>query len=220
MSFYSPLWKRSGRFWTNLNPFVPFFVEIELSVVKRNIFRFRQYIFNILLPPNLPSPPGKERSSLFKIFESGSPYNALCHLAEIGPLVLGKIFKICQFIFTISKLAPLWWSCEYIFESPFPKNSLCCLVEIGPVVLEKRWIWKCEKFTNRQADIRQATRKAHLSFQLRWAKGIFSGKAPHLHSCLTWWLDSIVSRMRPKKTRSHIIRCGTIKISPRWRQLH
>ena len=105
---------------------MPFFVEIDPSVVKRNIFRFRQYIFNILLPPNFPPPPGKERSSLFKIFESGSPYNALCHLAEIGPLVLGKIFKICQFIFTISKLAPLRRSVVTpyfnIFEFPFTQE--------------------------------------------------------------------------------------------------
>ena len=35
--------------------------------------------------------------------------------------------------------------------------------------------WKCEKFTDRQTDNgQQENRKAHLSFQLRWAKNVFA----------------------------------------------
>ena len=49
------------------------------------------------------------------------------------------------------------------------------LVKIGPVVLEKKSkIWKVyrqmDRQTDRQTDGRQAIRKAHWSFQLRWAK--------------------------------------------------
>ena len=61
---------------------------------------------------------------------------------------------------------------------------LCAnLVEIGPVVLEKKmkmWVYRrtdretdreTERQTDRQTDDgRQVIRKAHLSFQLRWAK--------------------------------------------------
>ena len=56
------------------------------------------------------------------------------------------------------------------------------LVEIGPVVLEKKMkMWKVYRQTDRQTDGRtdgqtdagrQVIRKAHLSFQLRWAKNI------------------------------------------------
>ena len=50
------------------------------------------------------------------------------------------------------------------------------LVEIGPVVLEKKMkMWKVYRQTDRQTDRRtddgrHVIRKAHLSFQLRWAK--------------------------------------------------
>ena len=52
------------------------------------------------------------------------------------------------------------------------------LVEIGPVVLEKKMkMWKVYRLTDGQTDRqtddgRQVIRKAHLSFQLRWAKNI------------------------------------------------
>ena len=49
------------------------------------------------------------------------------------------------------------------------------LVAIGPVVLEKMIMWKVYRQTDgrkdgRTDDGRQVSRKAHLSFQLRWAK--------------------------------------------------
>ena len=64
-----------------------------------------------------------------------------------------------------------------------PRMLVTRLVEIGPVVLEKKMkMWKVregrtDRRTDRQTDDeRQVIRKAHLSFQLRWAKnkGIFS----------------------------------------------
>ena len=61
------------------------------------------------------------------------------------------------------------------FESSEPKNALC---QVWSKLVQ--WFWrrsqKCEKFTDRQTTDRQtddrqkAIRKAHLSFQLRWAK--------------------------------------------------
>ena len=69
-------------------------------------------------------------------------------------------------------------------ESPSPKDALCQVwLKLARWFWRRRW--KCEKFTDRRMDGRtyrqtdgrrttddgrQVIRKAHLSFQLRWAK--------------------------------------------------
>ena len=59
-------------------------------------------------------------------------------------------------------------------ESPSPKDALCQVwLELAQWFLRRRW--KCEKFTDGRTegwmdDGQQAIRKAHLSFQFRWAK--------------------------------------------------
>ena len=87
-------------------------------------------------------------------------------LVEIG-LVEKKIFKFRQCIFTdsLEKGKALHLIKP---EFPSPKDALLpSLVEIAQVVLEKRMkMWKVYG----QMDGWQAIRKAHLSFQLRWAK--------------------------------------------------
>ena len=85
-------------------------------------------------------------------------------------------------------LSPLWKGWSPSFEQTwFPFTQGCfvpSLVEIGPVVLEKKMkMWKVYRQKDRQTDRqtdgqtdgrtdagRQLIRKAHLSFQLRWAK--------------------------------------------------
>ena len=98
-------------------------------------------------------------------------------LVKIGQVVLEKkIFKSCQFIFIIFKLSPLWEGRGPSFDQtwiPFTQGYFVpSLVEIGPVVLEKKIkMWKIYRQTDGQTDDgRQVVRKAHLSFQLRWAK--------------------------------------------------
>ena len=98
-------------------------------------------------------------------------------LVEIDPVVLKKqIFKVCQCIFVISLLSPLGKGCCLSFaEIWIPITQGCFVasfVEIGPVVLKKKMkMWKVYRQTDRQMDDRQQViRKAHLSYQLRWAK--------------------------------------------------
>ena len=94
---------------------------------------------------------------------------------EIGPLFLEKKFLNFVNVFLLflyhlpfrKKVAP---SFE---ETWIPFTQGCFVpsfVEIGPVVLEKKMkMWK----VYRRTDGRQVIRKAHLSFQPRWAKNIF-----------------------------------------------
>ena len=103
-------------------------------------------------------------------------------LVEIGPVVLvKKIFKFCQYIFTLLKLSPLWkWRGPSIDHILILLTQGCfarSLIEIGPVVLEKRR--QCEKFTTTTMPPTTTTttdngqiviRKAHLNHRLRWAK--------------------------------------------------
>ena len=62
-------------------------------------------------------------------------------------------------------------------ESPLPKDALCQVwLKLAQWFWRRRW--KCEKFTDRRTDGqtdagRQVIRKAHLSFQLRWAKNVW-----------------------------------------------
>ena len=60
-------------------------------------------------------------------------------------------------------------------ESPSPRDTLCQF-EIGPVVLVKKInMWKVYGQMNVQTDDGwQLNRKAHLSFQLRWAKNLLT----------------------------------------------
>ena len=68
------------------------------------IFKVCQYIFAM----SLLSPLGKGRGSSFE--QTWIPITQGClvlSLIEIGPVVLKKIFKVCQCIFAISLLSPL-----------------------------------------------------------------------------------------------------------------
>ena len=78
-------------------------------------------------------------------------------------------------------------------ESPSPRDTLCQVwLKLAQWFWRRRW--KCEKFTDRQTDRRtdgrtdgqtddgrQVIRKAHLSFQLRWAK-----RFHHQFECLLY----------------------------------
>ena len=71
-------------------------------------------------------------------------------LVEIGPLVLDKILKRCNFLKTISQLSLGKGVALYLnkIESPSPKNDILpSLIKIDPVVVEKKM---CQKFTDRQ----------------------------------------------------------------------
>ena len=93
-------------------------------------------------------------------------------LVEIGPVVLEKIFKSCQFIFIISQIYPLLEGLGPSFEKtwiPFTQGYFVpSLVEIGPVVLEKKMkMWKVYRQTHRRTD-RQTT-DDRWSEKLTWA---------------------------------------------------
>ena len=90
---------------------------------------------------------------------------------RISPVVLEKkIFKFRQCIFAISFLFPLAWKRAGPFylnklESPSPKDVYAKFVQNWPSgSWEEDENMKCLK-----TDGQQAIRKAHLSFQLRWA---------------------------------------------------
>ena len=91
------------------------------------------------------------------------------------PSSFGEV-KIRQYIFVISLLFPLENGVALHlnkFESPSPKDALCQVWLKLAKWFCRRW-WKCEKFTadRRTNDGQQAIRKAHLSFQLSWAKNV------------------------------------------------
>jgi hypothetical protein len=95
---------------------------------------------------------------------------------EFGLLVLEKIFKNFHCIFTLPLSSPLGEGISPSFEQtwiPSPKDDLC---QFWLKLVQ--WFWrrsqKCKSLqTDRQMDTgQQAIRKAHLSFQLRWAKEI------------------------------------------------
>ena len=103
-------------------------------------------------------------------------------LDEIGSVVLEKkILKISSMIF-----------CYFVIISPWKlvwpfmwTNFVPSLVEIGPVVLEKKMkLWK----VYRQTDRWQVIRKAHLCFQLKWAKKDFKNqrKCKEIQYFLNW----------------------------------
>ena len=63
-------------------------------------------------------------------------------------------------------------------ESPSPKDALWQIwLKLAQWFLRRRW--KCEKFTDRRTDDgQQVIRKAHLNFQLRWAKNRMPQQVP------------------------------------------
>ena len=95
-------------------------------------------------------------------------------LVKTGPVVLQKIFKCCQCIFTISLLSPHGEGHGLSFEQTWFSPTQGCfvpsLVKIGLVVLQKSKTWKVYRLTDGQTDKQQAIRKAHLSFRIGWAK--------------------------------------------------
>ena len=107
------------------------------------------------------------------------PFTQECFVpsfVEVGSGVLEKkILQSFQRIFTISQLSPLWEGLDPSFEQtwiPFTQGYFVPgLVEIGQMVREKKMkMWKVCRQTDEQTDRRQVIRKAHLSFQLRWAQ--------------------------------------------------
>jgi hypothetical protein len=87
-------------------------------------------------------------------------------LIEIGLLFWRRFLKMFSVFLLFCYHLPLGKGVHLHLndlESPPPKNDLC--------IWSKFWrrSWK-SKFTDGQTDGQQAIRKAHLSFQLRWAK--------------------------------------------------
>ena len=85
--------------------------------------------------------------------------------------------KVINYFYYFPIISPLGRAWPFIWQTeiPFTQGYLMqSLVEIGPVVLEKKMkMWKVYRWTDRQTDDgRQGIRKAHLSFQLRWAKNL------------------------------------------------
>ena len=79
-----------------------------------------------------------------------------------------------RFFNAISKLSPFGKGHDPLFGQTWIPFSQGCFVpsfvEIGQVVLEKMKMWNYRQTDGKKNDRQQAIRKAHLSFQLRWAK--------------------------------------------------
>ena len=143
---------------------MPSLVEIGLMVLEKKIFKSCQ--FNFFYFPII-SPLGMEWSFIWTDFVPFSRGYFVPSLVEIGPVVLEKIFKSCQFIFIISQLYPLLEGLGPSFEKtwiPFTQGYFVpSLVEIGPVVLEKKMtMWK----VYRQTYIRRMTGDQKSSLEL------------------------------------------------------
>ena len=169
-------WKRTGPFiWTDLvlNMHVCFvrnFVEIGPVVLEKKINVFS------LFCNYLPLEKGRA------LHLSSSPKNALCQVW----LKLAKwfwrrrFFKAVNLFLLFPNYLPFGKGVALHLnnlESPSPRDTLCQVwLKLG------QWFWrrgrKCEKFyrqTDRWMEGQtddgwQVIRKAHLSFQLRWAK--------------------------------------------------
>ena len=104
--------------------------------------------------------------------------NVPCSLVKIGRVVLEKIFKFCQCISIISQLSPLGKGHGLSFKQTwiFFTTDVFCYVWL------KLAQWFCDenvkplqmdRWTNGRKDDRwKAIRKAHLNYQLRWAKNL------------------------------------------------
>ena len=113
------------------------------------------------------------REEDFQIFQCILLFHNYLPLVEIGPVVLQKIFKICQCILLFLNYLPLEKNgAIHLNKLSFP-SPYDALYQVWLKLAQWFWRrkWKCEKFTDRWTDDRrQANKKAHLSFQLRWAK--------------------------------------------------
>ena len=177
-------WKRAVPFIRiNMNPhhrrmLCAKFVWNWPSGSEEEDFSSPQYIFVI----SLWYPLKKGRGPSFE--QTWIPITQGCLVlssVEISQVVLKKkIFKVQQFMFAISLSSPLKKGRGPSFEQTWIPITQGCfepsLVKIGPVVLKKKSkigkvYRRTDRRTNRQTDDgRQAIRKGHLSFQLRWAK--------------------------------------------------
>ena len=106
--------------------------------------------------------PGKGCGPTFG--QTWIPFSKGCYLPsliELGPVVLEKIFKFCQCIFTISWLSPLEKGLALHlnkFESPL-KNALCLV-----------WLEKDENVKSLQTDGRTDGRTDGQTTDDRWSE--------------------------------------------------
>ena len=153
-------------------------VEIGPVVLEKKIFKFHQCIFaisklslNYLLLDKGGALLWNKRASTS--LKDAFGWNGLSCFGE-EDFQISMYFHYFITIFPWKRAGPFIWS-TWI---PFTHGCFVpSLVEIGSVVLQKMKMWKVYKKTDRQTD-RQTTRKAHVSFQLRWAKnltGCFTG---------------------------------------------
>ena len=137
------------------------------------IFKFHQCIF--LFHNYLPLEKGVTLH--FNRLEPPSPKEALCQ----GWLKLAQWFWrniFLNFVNVFSRFhnyLPLKKGVAVYFNNSEPPSSKATLCQVWLKLAH--WFlrrWKCEKFADRRADDGQQTfRKAHFSFQLRWAKRTF-----------------------------------------------
>ena len=119
-------------------------------------------------------PMKKDRALHLNKLESPSPKDALCQVwLKLAQwfwrrrfLNFVNVFSLFRNYLPLEKDRSLYLN---KLEFPSPKDAL------SQVWLKLvQWFWrrrlKCENFTDRRTDERQAIRKAYLSFQLRWAK--------------------------------------------------
>ena len=148
------------------------FVEIGPVILEDKIFKVCQCIFAILLL----SPLRKGMALHLNKLKSPSPKDALCQVwLKLAQWFLRFWRRFLKFV-NVFSLIPYYLPLEKgvvlhlkKFESPSPKEALCQIwLQLDQWFLRRKW--KCEKFTDRRTDRQQAIRKAHLSFQLRWAK--------------------------------------------------
>ena len=134
------------------------------------------YFVNILLPFCYYLPLEKNVGLYLNKPESTPSKDALClvwlkfaHWFSRGRCCDYNVFKLFHYYLHIEKgsgpsLEKTW---NYFTQGCFVTS----LAELDPVVLEKMKMWKVYRQTGGQTtELRQAIRKAKLSFQLRWAK--------------------------------------------------
>jgi hypothetical protein len=118
--------------------FVPSLVKIGPVVLEKKIFKWPHPIFGLWLFP-LWKGPGPWFVQFWIPFTKGW---FVPSLIEIGLLVLKKIFKSFQWIFTLSLLSPLGeGGClSFVhFWIPFAQGCFVpSLIKIGPAVLKKK----------------------------------------------------------------------------------
>ena len=140
-------------------------VEIGPVVLEKKIFK----IFNIILHFRYYLPLEKGVAIHLNKLKSPSSKDALCQvwLKLVQWFWIRRFLNIFNIILHFRCYLPLEKGVALRLSST-QGYLVQSLVEIGPVVMEKKLkMWK----VYRQTDDRQhVLRKAHLSFQLRWAK--------------------------------------------------